>query len=109
MKQTPTSPYVPDLDHLREWLEKMVAAMKFVELILAIVSFIARMRDINLELTKRVAHLTRKRPRSENPRASREATRAPVHWPGQTRSGRTVRRWHDAQEIQEESRAVFES
>jgi transposase len=65
MKQTPTSPYAPDLDHLREWLEKMVAAMKFVELILAIVSFIARMRDINLELTKRVAHLTRKRPRSE--------------------------------------------
>ena len=65
MKQTPTSPYVPDLEQLRAWLEKMVAAMKFVELVVAVVSFIGRMRDINLELTKRVAHLTRKRPRSE--------------------------------------------
>lgn len=65
MQQGPTSPHSPDLEQLREWLEKMVAAMRFVELIIAIVGFIARMRDINLELTKRVAHLTRKRPRSE--------------------------------------------
>lgn len=65
MQQAPTSPYSPDLDHLRSWLEKMVAAMKFVELVVAVVALIARMRDINLELTKRVAHLTRKRPRSE--------------------------------------------
>jgi transposase len=65
MRQTPTSPYVPDLDHLREWLEKMVSAMKLVELVIAIMSLITRMRDINLELTKRVAHLTRQRPRSE--------------------------------------------
>lgn len=39
--------------------------MKFVELVVAILALIARMRDINLELTKRVTHLTRKRPRSE--------------------------------------------
>lgn len=65
MKQPPTSPYVPDLEQLRAWLEKMVAAMKFVELVVAIVAFIARMRDINMELTKRMAQLTRKRPRSE--------------------------------------------
>lgn len=65
MQQTPTSPYSPDLDELRTWLEKMMAAMKLVELIVAIVGLIARMRDINLELTKRVAHLTRQRPRSE--------------------------------------------
>jgi transposase len=65
MQQTPTSPYSPDLEQLRAWLEKMVSAMKFVELVIAIVGLIARMRDINLELTKRVAHLTRKRPRSE--------------------------------------------
>lgn len=65
MQQTPTSPYSPDLDHLRAWLERMVAAMKFVELIVSVLALIARMRDINLELTKRVAHLTRKRPRSE--------------------------------------------
>lgn len=44
---------------------KMVAAMRFIELIVGIIGLIGRMRDINLELTKRVAHLTRKRPRSE--------------------------------------------
>ena len=65
MKQTPTSPYAPDLEELRVWLQKMVAAMKLVELIAAVLALITRMRDINLELTKRVAHLTRKRPRSE--------------------------------------------
>jgi transposase len=65
MQRTPTSPYVPDLDQLRAWLGKMIVAMKFVELVVAIVGLIGRMRDINLELTKRVAHLTRKRPRAE--------------------------------------------
>lgn len=65
MEQTPTSPYSPDLVHLRTWPEEKVRSMKFVELVVAILSLIARMRDINLELTKRVAHLTRKRPRSE--------------------------------------------
>ena len=39
--------------------------MKFVELVVAVVALIGRMRDINLELTKRLAYLTRKRPRSE--------------------------------------------
>jgi transposase len=65
MKQTPTSPYAPDIEELRAWLKTMVAAMKLVELIAAVLALITRMRDINLELTKRVAHLTRKRPRSE--------------------------------------------
>jgi transposase len=65
MQRTPTSPYSPDLEQLRLWLEKMVATLKFVELIVAVVGLIGRMRDINIELTKRVAHLTRKRPRSE--------------------------------------------
>ena len=65
MRQTPTSPYAPDLEQLRAWLEKMLASMKFVELVVAIIGLIARMRDINTELMKRVAHLTRKRPRSE--------------------------------------------
>src|SRR5688572_33246447 len=65
MRQSPTSPYTPDLEQLRTWLEKMVAALRFVELILGVVNLIARLRDINLELTKRVAYLTRKRPRSE--------------------------------------------
>jgi transposase len=65
MQRTPTSPYVPVIVQLRAWLEKMIVGMKFVELVVAIVGLIGRMRDINLELTKRVAHLTRKRPRSE--------------------------------------------
>ncbi len=65
MQQTPTSPYTPDLDELRRWLEKQVAALKLVELVAGVLALIARMRAINLELTKRVAHLTRKRPRSE--------------------------------------------
>lgn len=43
----------------------MVAAMRFVELVVAIIHLISRMRDINAELTKRVAQLTRERPRSE--------------------------------------------
>ncbi|HEY3668370.1 MAG TPA: hypothetical protein VGL19_20345, partial [Polyangiaceae bacterium] len=65
MKQAPTSPYAPDLEELRSWLEKRVAALKLVELVAGVIALIARMRAINLELTKRVAHLTRKRPRSE--------------------------------------------
>jgi transposase len=65
MRQSPTSPYTPDLDQLRGWLEKMVAALKFVELVVGVVNLIARLRDINSELTKRVAYLTCKRPRSE--------------------------------------------
>ncbi|HEX3850914.1 MAG TPA: hypothetical protein VHW01_08105 [Polyangiaceae bacterium] len=65
MKQAPTSPYAPDLEEPRSWLEKRVAQMKLVELVAAVIALIARMRAINLELTKRVAHLTRKRPRSE--------------------------------------------
>jgi hypothetical protein len=48
MKQSPTSPYVPDLEELRAWLEQMVTSMKFVQMVIAVVSLIARMRDINL-------------------------------------------------------------
>ena len=65
MRQSATSPYAPDLEQLRAWLEKMVAALKFVELVVAVIALVARMQDINLELMKRVAQLTRKRPRSE--------------------------------------------
>ena len=63
--ETVTSPYAPDVDAVRVWLEDMVAAMSFARLIAAILTLITRMRDLNTELTKRVAHLTRKRPRSE--------------------------------------------
>jgi transposase len=67
MPRTPliTSPYVPDLAELRAWLEKMVAAMRLIELVIAVIALVTRMRDINLELTKQLAQLRRKRPRSE--------------------------------------------
>lgn len=84
MKQTPTSPYVPDLEELRAWLSQMVASMKLVELVVVVVSLVARMRDLNLELTKRVAHLTRKRPRSETlERVQRQLWLALPGMPGQ--------------------------
>ena len=60
-----TSAHVPDLEQVRAWLQKMIASMRFVELIMAIIGLITRMRDINTELNKRLAHLSRKRPRSE--------------------------------------------
>ena len=59
------SPYAPDVVAVRAWLEEMIAAMSFAKLITTILALITRMRDINAELMKRVAHLTRKRPRSE--------------------------------------------
>ena len=60
-----TSAHVPDLEQVRAWLHKMITSLRFVELIAAIIGLIVRMRDINTELNKRLAHLTRKRPRSE--------------------------------------------
>jgi transposase len=65
MRQTPTSSQVPDLDQLRAWLGSMVKSLRFVDLIIAVVALVAKMRGLNLQLTKRIAHLTRKRPRSE--------------------------------------------
>jgi transposase len=60
-----TSAFAPDLDELRAWLEKMVAALRFVEIVTAIVALIGRMRDLNTELVTQLAHLRRARPRSE--------------------------------------------
>ena len=59
MKTSPsiTSPYAPDLEQVRTWLEKMIAALRFAELVASIVAFIARMVVINAELTKQLAHL----------------------------------------------------
>ena len=65
-KKSITSPYAPDVEEVRAWLEKMIARLEFVKLVTAILSLIMRMHDLNTELTKRVAHLTRKRPRSES-------------------------------------------
>lgn len=62
---TVTSPYAPDVDDVRRWLEKMIKAMRLVELVAAIIALVTRMRDINTELTRRLADARRKRPRSE--------------------------------------------
>jgi len=59
-----TSSSVPDLAEVRTWLETMIKALKFVELVVAILALIGRMRDINLDLVKQIAHARRARPRS---------------------------------------------
>jgi transposase len=62
---TITSPSVPDLAEVRAWIEKMIKALRFVELVVAIVALIGRMREINLELTQQIVNFRRARPRSE--------------------------------------------
>jgi transposase len=61
-----TSAFAPDLEEIRAWLQKMIATLKFVEMVTAIVALIARMRDLNTELVAQLAHLRRARPRSES-------------------------------------------
>jgi transposase len=60
-----TSPYAPDLGEARAWLEKMIRAMRFVELVAAVIAFVTRLCEVNGELQKRLAELRRRRPRSE--------------------------------------------
>jgi transposase len=60
-----TSPYAPDLGQVRAWLEKMIKALRFIELVAAVLALIGKMRDANTELVKQLAHLRRARPRSE--------------------------------------------
>jgi transposase len=60
-----TSAFAPDLDEVRVWLQKMIAALRFVEIVTAILALIGRMRDLNTELVAQLAHLRRARPRSE--------------------------------------------
>jgi transposase len=62
---TITSPHVPDIDDVRRWLKKMIKSLRFVELVVAIVALVTRMRDINTELTRRLADTRRRRPKSE--------------------------------------------
>ena len=52
--QTPpriTSPYAPDIGEVRVFLEKMIRALRFVELVTAIVAFVSRVCEVNGELT----------------------------------------------------------
>ena len=61
-----TSPSVPELAEVRAWIEKMIKALRFVELVVAIVALISRMREINLDLVKQIVQFRRARPRAEN-------------------------------------------
>jgi hypothetical protein len=60
-----TSAFAPDLDEVRAWLQKMIAALRFVDLVTAVIALIVRMRDLNTELVAQLAHLRRARPRAE--------------------------------------------
>lgn len=60
-----TSTASPDVERVKAWLSKMVKEGRFVELIVAVVALIARLRDLNTHLMQRVVHLTRRRPPSE--------------------------------------------
>lgn len=64
-RSTITSPHAPDFSELRSWLEQMVKALKFVELVAAVIALVTRMHGLNTELSKQLAGLRRKRPRSE--------------------------------------------
>ncbi len=65
--QTPsiTSPYAPDIEKVRAWLQEMIVALRFVEIVTAIIALIVRMRDANTELVAKLAYLKRARPPSE--------------------------------------------
>lgn len=60
-----TSPYAPDIDKVRVWLEKKIAARLFVEIVTMMLALLTKMRDANLELFKKLADLKRRRPPSE--------------------------------------------
>jgi transposase len=59
------SAFAPDLEHVRAWMLEKIAALSFVELVAAVLSLLARMRDLNTELVAQLAQLRRRRPRSE--------------------------------------------
>src|SRR5271154_3251450 len=60
-----TSPSVPELDEVRAWIEQMIKALRFVELVVAILALIRRMRDINLDLMKQIVQFRRAGPPPE--------------------------------------------
>ena len=49
------TPYAPDIEKVRAWLQEMIAALRFVEIVTAIVARIVRMRDANTELVAKLA------------------------------------------------------
>jgi transposase len=64
-RSTITSPHAPDFAELRAWLETMLKALRFVEVVTAVIALVTRMQGLNAELVAQVSGLRRKRPRSE--------------------------------------------
>lgn len=60
-----TSPYAPDLGEVKAFLERMIGAMRFIDLVCAVLAFVTRVCEINGELSKKLAYLRRRRPHSE--------------------------------------------
>jgi len=61
-----TSPYAPDVGEVRVFLERMIKTLRFVELVAAIIAFVTRVCEVNGELSRKLAELRRRRPRSES-------------------------------------------
>jgi transposase len=83
-----TSPYAPDLGEVRAFLERMLRTRRFVELVAAIVAFVARVCEINGELSKKLAELRRRRPRSESLERIERQLRLPLDALGVARAAR---------------------
>jgi transposase len=64
-ERAPTSAFAPDVVRLREWMHGKLKALAFLDLVTMIIALVARMRDLNTELHRRLVQLTRARPRSE--------------------------------------------
>lgn len=63
--ETMTSAHAPDIEEVRQWLQQMIKSLRFGELVVAVIAFVTRMRDVNTDLMKRLADMRRSRPRSE--------------------------------------------
>ena len=60
-----TSASAPDVAQVKTWLEEMIAALKFAELVAAILALITRLRDLNTQLTLQLAQHRKVRSKSE--------------------------------------------
>lgn len=66
-KETPpiTNVIAPDLDAVRRFIEEMFARGAIAALVAAVLALLARMRDLNTELVRKLASHSRKRPPNE--------------------------------------------
>jgi len=61
-----TSSLAPDLDKVRQYIADMISRGAIATLVAAIVGLLARMRDLNTELMRKLASKSRKRPPNES-------------------------------------------